>query len=75
MFILASTFINNLVNHMIRDLSTATRIVIATLFAILALISFYCMVKKIKKDNPKLKIGWLILTLISIALSVCYIVL
>lgn len=74
-----SSFINNIVNQLIRNLSMPLRITISTIFIVVALVSVYNLVKSISKDlalnKPKMKYGWLALAIISMILSVLYIVL
>lgn len=70
-----TTFFNNLVNNLIRKLSMSVRIIISVGFLILALAFLYFCLKDISKEKPSLKVGWLILFLISITLCVLYVVL
>lgn len=70
-----STFFNNLVNNLIRNLSQSVRVIISVGFLVLALAFLYFCLKDISKDKPSLKIGWLILFLISTTLCVLYVVL
>jgi len=73
------SFINNIVNQLIRNLNMSLRITISTIFIVVALFSIYFLVKSISKDldlkKPKMKYGWLVLAIISMILSVLYIVL
>lgn len=69
-----STFFNNLVNNLIRNLSQSV-VIISVGFLVLALAFLYFCLKDISKDKPSLKIGWLILFLISTTLCVLYVVL
>jgi len=73
--LILGTFINNIVNKLIRNLDMGLRISISAGFICLAIVSFYFALKNQPKDKPGMKIGWLILMLVSMLVSVLYIVL
>lgn len=73
--ILLSAFINKIVNTLIRNLSMPVRITISIVAICVSIMSLYFAIKKQPKDKPGLKIGWLILMLVSTAISVLYLVL
>ena len=74
-----SSFINNIVNQLIRNLDLPVRITISAVLIIVALFSMLKLVKSIPKDldlkKPKMKYGWLVLALVCMFVSVLYIVL
>lgn len=73
------TFFNQITNALIRNLDMKLRIVISIIFICLAIYSVFRLVKSISKelDTKKsiIKFGWLILALLSMTISVLYIVL
>lgn len=73
--LILGTFINNIINTLIRNLDMKIRIPISAGFICVAIISLYFAIKNQPKDKPGLKMGWMILMLISMLLSVLYIVL
>lgn len=70
-----STFINNIINQLIRNLSMEVRITISVIFIFIAIMSLKYLMKSYSKDVSKLKYGWLVLALVSMLISVLYIVL
>ncbi|MBE5746479.1 MAG: hypothetical protein E7359_04275 [Clostridiales bacterium] len=73
--LLAGAFINNIVNTLIRNLDDSTRTLVSAIFIISAVVSFYFALKNQPKDKPGLKLGWIILCIVSIIMSVLYLVL
>lgn len=73
--LISSAFINNIVNTLIRNLDDVTRTLISAIFITVAILSLYYAIKNQPKDKPGLKIGWVILCIISIIISVLYLVL
>ncbi len=73
--LLLGTFINNVVNSLIRNLNMGVRITISSVFFVVAIFSIYFAIKNQPKDKPGLRLGWTILALVSMLLSVLYIVL
>ena len=73
------TFFNQITNALIRNLDMKLRIVISIIFICLAIYSVFRLVKSISKelDTKKsiIKFGWLVLALLSMTISVLYIVL
>lgn len=67
-------FFNNLINTLIRSLSYDVRILISVGFFVLALVFLYFELKFQPTEKPALKVGWLILFLIALTLSVFYII-
>ncbi len=73
--LILGTFINNIVNTLIRNLDMKVRIPISAAFICVAILSLYFAIKNQPKDKPGLKAGWMILMIISMILSVLYIIL
>lgn len=77
------SFFNNIVNQLIRNLSMPTRIIISLIFLFLAIYSLYRFFKSYNDatkdlksaDYKKLKLGWIFLAVISMTISILYIVL
>ena len=73
--LILGAFINNIVNTLIRNLDMPVRIIISAIFIVVAFTSFYFSFKSdVPKDKPHLKLGWFILCIISMILSVLYLV-
>ncbi len=72
--LLASSFINNIVNKLIRSLPRGAQVTISIVFICVAIWSLYNFIVKSKKDKPA-KIGWLILMILSMLISIAYMIL
>ena len=72
--LISSAFINNIVNTLIRNLDDATRTFISAIFIVVAVLSLYYALKNQPKDKPGLKFGWVVLCVLSIIISVLYLV-
>lgn len=71
-----SGFFNNLVNKLIRGIEDySIRVLISIGLFLLALTFLYFAIKHQPSDKPGLKIGWMILFVLALALSVCYVIL
>jgi len=71
-----SGFFNNLVNKLIRGIENySTRILISVGLFILALAFLYFAIRHQPSDKPGLKIGWMVLFILALTLSVCYVIL
>lgn len=72
--LISSAFINNIVNTLIRNLDDATRTFISAIFIVVAVLSLYYALKNQPKEKPGLKFGWVVLCVLSIIISVLYLV-
>ena len=66
------SFFNNVLNTLVRNVPDAIRIVISILLFIGAIFTLIFAIR-VKNDKMPLSIGWIILTVILIALSAVYI--
>lgn len=73
--LILSSFINNIVNTLIRNHSYETRVTISVVLICVALVSLYLAIKRQPKDKPGLKVMWTILFILSTIFSVLYLVL
>lgn len=73
--LLLGTFINNLINTLIKNLSWGVRITVSSVCFVVAIFSLYFAIKNQPKDKPGLRPGWTILAIISMILAVLYVVL
>ena len=64
-------FFNDMLNTLIRDLPMKWRIVISIVLFMCAFVTLIFSIRK-KNDKAPLSIGWFILTIILVALSVIY---
>ena len=64
-------FFNDMINTLIRDLPMKVRI---TISVVLFMLAFGTLILSIRKKNDKapLSVGWFILTIVLVALSVLY---
>lgn len=73
--LILGTFFNNIVNKLIRNLDEPVQIIISLIFFVVGLMSLYYAIKNQPKDKPGFRMGWLILSILSITISVLYLVL
>lgn len=73
--LILGTFINNIVNKLIRNLDMGVRVTISIIFICIAIGSLYFAIKNQPKDKPGFKIGWFILMIVSAIISVLYLTL
>ena len=66
-----ASFFNNFINTFIRELSWDTRVNIAFGLFAFGLYSFLKMIRK-ENDTHPIKVGWLIMCLLTVGLSVIY---
>ena len=67
-------FFNSVLNKCIRDLPLGVRVGIAAALFFVALFALYKTIRK-KNDSHPIAVGWLILFIVSLLLSVVYIAL
>ena len=73
--LILGAFINNIVNTLIRNLDMSVRIIISAIFIVLAFLSFYFSFRSgAVKDKPRLRLGWFALCIVSMIISVLYLV-
>lgn len=73
--LILGTFINDIINRLIRNLDWPVRVTISCVLITVAVLSFYYSIKNQPKDKPGFKIGWFLLFIISTLASVLYITL
>ena len=65
---------NTIINTLVRDISYPVRCIIAAVFFLLAVLTLIWSIRK-KNDKYPIAWGWMILSVISLALTVVYIAL
>ena len=66
-------FFISLFNTLVRDVSPTVRIIVSVAFFILAILCIYWSFRKKNDDHP-IAWGWIVLCIISLAISVTYVV-
>ena len=66
-------FFISLFNTLVRDISPTVRIIVSSAFFILAILCVYWSIRR-KNDAHPIAWGWIVLCIISLAISVTYVV-